>query len=63
MVNKIDANFGTVGYNISFDKDVPLVWRNYINRMMDNSIKLLNKEYQDYLIIPKDIRKEMDWMC
>lgn len=63
MVNKIDTNFGTVGYNISFNKDIPLVWRTYISKMIENAIKLSNREYQDYLIIPNDIKKEIDWTC
>lgn len=63
MANKIDTNFGTVGYNISFNKDVSITWRNYIDSNIDLFIKSLNRKYQDSLVLKKDDYKNIDWMC
>lgn len=62
---KTDTSYGLVSSSIKFDSDVPVAWRNYISNKLNETIKLLNKEYDTYRVYKSENQDKhvLDWMC
>ncbi len=65
-MNKFETEFGICAYNISFDNNVSITWKNYIERELNKTIKNLSiswKTHKDFINNRPKEEHNIDWMC